>query len=286
MRATLNETSIVISSKFPTDLPLGWKIYLASIDMTAKQLLSRDLPADLDRELLPKHIAVIMDGNGRWAKQRGLPRMMGHRRGVDTLKELMRCCKDWGIPSLTVYAFSTENWGRPAEEVDFLMMLFEKVLRRELQELIEESVRIRFVGNLPALPDSLQSEIAHASEVTRHNSALQFTVATNYGGRQEILQACRSIAARVKSGDLSIDQIDERLFEQYLYTRDLSDPDLIIRTSGEMRISNFLLWQIAYAELYVTETLWPEFDRAAFHQALLSYQKRDRRYGKVHPKKS
>lgn len=252
--------------------------------MTAKQLLSRDLPADLDRELLPKHVAIIMDGNGRWAKQRGLPRMMGHRRGVDTLKELMRCCKDWGIPTLTVYAFSTENWGRPAEEVDFLMMLFEKVLRRELQELIEESVRIRFVGNLQALPDSLQNEIAHASEVTRHNSALQFTVATNYGGRQEILQACRAIAARVKNGDLSIEQIDEQLFEQYLYTRDLHDPDLIIRTSGEMRISNFLLWQIAYAELYVTETLWPEFDRAAFHQALVSYQKRDRRYGKVHSK--
>jgi len=286
VRATLNETSIVISSNFTTDVQLGWKIHLASIDMTAKQLLLRDLPADLDRELLPKHVAVIMDGNGRWAKQHGLPRMMGHRRGVDTLKELMRCCKDWGIPALTVYAFSTENWGRPAEEVDFLMMLFEKVLRRELQELIEESVRIRFVGNLHALPDSLQSEIAHASDATRHNHALNFTVATNYGGRQEILQACRSIAARVKSGDISIDEIDERLFEQYLYTRELCDPDLIIRTSGEMRISNFLLWQIAYAELYVTETLWPEFDRSAFYQALVSYQKRDRRYGKIQPKKS
>jgi len=252
--------------------------------MTAKQLLSRELPADLDRALLPRHVAVIMDGNGRWAKQRGLPRIMGHRRGVDTLKDLIRCCKDWGIQALTVYAFSTENWGRPAEEVDFLMMLFEKVLRRELQELIEELVRIRFVGNIHALPDSLQAEIAHASDLTRHNNALNFTVATNYGGRQEILQACRAIAAQVKSGDLAIESIDEQLFEQHLYTRELTDPDLIIRTSGEMRVSNFLLWQIAYAELYVTETLWPEFDRAAFHQALMSYQKRDRRYGKVRTK--
>ena len=252
--------------------------------MTAKQLLSRELPADLDRALLPRHVAVIMDGNGRWAKQRGLPRIMGHRRGVDTLKDLIRCCKDWGIQALTVYAFSTENWGRPAEEVDFLMMLFEKVLRRELQELIEELVRIRCVGNIHALPDSLQAEIAHASDLTSHNNALNFTVATNYGGRQEILQACRAIAAQVKSGDLAIESIDEQLFEKHLYTSELTDPDLIIRTSGEMRVSNFLLWQIAYAELYVTETLWPEFDRAAFHQALMSYQKRDRRYGKVRTK--
>ncbi|WP_017717289.1 isoprenyl transferase [Kamptonema formosum] len=249
--------------------------------MTANPTVLQDLPADLDRERLPMHVAVIMDGNGRWAKRQGLPRILGHRRGVDALKDLLRCCRDWGIQALTAYAFSTENWGRPLEEVDFLMALFERVLRQELQEMMRENVRIQFVGNLNSLPRSLQAEIERSMEDTRHNQGIQFTVATNYGGRQEILQACRSIALQVQQGLIQPEQIDEALFERHLYTAGISDPDLLIRTSGEMRISNFLLWQVAYSEIYITDTLWPDFDRAEFYRALRAYQQRDRRFGKV-----
>ena len=249
--------------------------------MTVKPIGLQELPADLDKSRLPKHVAVIMDGNGRWAKRRGLPRIMGHQRGVDALKDLLRCCKDWGIPALTAYAFSTENWGRPLEEVEFLMTLFERVLRRELKEMIEENVRIRFVGNLKTLPQSLQDEIERSMNDTKENWEIQFTVATNYGGRQEIVQACRAIASKVQQGLLQADEIDEDLFESYLYTAGIPHPDLLIRTSGEMRISNFLLWQMAYGEIYVTETLWPDFDRVQFHKALSAYQQRERRFGKV-----
>lgn len=249
--------------------------------MTAKPTVLLDLPADLQQERLPRHVAVIMDGNGRWAKRRGMPRIMGHRRGVDVLKDLLRCCRDWGIEALTAYAFSTENWGRPTEEVEFLMMLFERVLRQELREMMQEDVQIRFVGNLAALPPSLQAEIEQAVSKTANNQGIRFTVATNYGGRQEILQACREIASKVQQGLLQPEQIDEALFERHLYTSGICDPDLLIRTSGEMRISNFLLWQMAYAEIYVTETYWPDFDRQEFHQALCNYQQRERRFGKL-----
>lgn len=248
--------------------------------MTAEPTLLQ-LPADLDVQRLPKHVAVIMDGNGRWAKQRGLPRNLGHRRGADALKELLRCCKDWGIQTLTAYAFSTENWGRPFEEVDFLMALFERLLRRELREMHEEGVQIRFVGDLSVLPASLQAEITRAVTETRHNQSIQFVVAKNYGGRGEILQACRAIADQVQRGKLQIEDIDENLFQQHLYTAGLKDPDLLIRTSGELRISNFLLWQMAYTEIYVTETLWPDFDRGEFHRALQNYQQRHRRFGRL-----
>ncbi|MEO1131625.1 MAG: polyprenyl diphosphate synthase, partial [Cyanobacteria bacterium J06639_1] len=190
------------------------------------------LPTDLDPQLLPQHVAVIMDGNGRWAHKRSLPRFLGHRQGVDTLKDLLRCCKDWGIPALTTYAFSTENWGRPLEEVDFLMVLFERVLRAELAEMQREGVRIRFVGDLEKLPDSLQNEISAAMDATSGNQAVQFTVATNYGGRQEILHACRKLAEQVEAGEIAPADISEALFEQHLYTHDISDPDLLIRTSG------------------------------------------------------
>ncbi len=249
--------------------------------MTLHSSPSKQLPSDLDIQRLPKHVAVIMDGNGRWAKQRGLPRIVGHRRGVDTLKSLLRCCKDWGVQALTAYAFSTENWGRPSDEVEFLMTLFERVLRRELQEIINEGVQIRFVGDLEALPLTLQTEIQRAMVATKDNHTIKFVVATNYGGRREIIQACRNIAAKVQHNQLSLDDIDESLFERHLYTSGIIDPDLLIRTSGEMRVSNFLLWQMAYAELYVTETLWPDFDRKEFHQALRNFQNRHRRFGKV-----
>lgn len=247
--------------------------------MTAKPTLLQGLPADLDVQRLPKHVAVIMDGNGRWAKRQGLPRSMGHRRGVETLKELLHCCKDWGIQALTAYAFSTENWGRPLEEVDFLMTLFERVLRRELREMMEEGVRINFVGDLKRLPTSLQAEISQAVEQTRQNQGVQLIVAKNYGGREEILHACQAIAAQVEQGLLRLEEISEAYFEQHLYTAGICDPDLLIRTSGEMRISNFLLWQMAYTEFYVTEIPWPEFNRAEFHRALYNYQQRHRRFG-------
>jgi undecaprenyl diphosphate synthase len=249
--------------------------------MTVKPSLLQELPRDLDKNRLPQHVAVIMDGNGRWAKSRGLPRIIGHQRGVDALKDLLRCCRDWGIPALTAYAFSTENWGRPLEEVEFLMTLFERVLRRELEEMMQENVKIRFIGNLSALPESLSEEIYKSQDKTSGNSGIQFTVATNYGGRQEIVQACQAIARQVQQGLVSPEAIDESLFEKYLYTAGIPSPDLLIRSSGEMRISNFLLWQMAYAEIYVTDTLWPDFDRVQFHQALQDYQGRHRRFGKL-----
>ncbi|MBN3896524.1 MAG: isoprenyl transferase [Nostoc sp. NOS(2021)] len=249
--------------------------------MTAQQTKLQDLPTDLKRELLPQHVAVIMDGNGRWAKRQGLPRIMGHKRGVDALKDLLRCCQDWGIQALTAYAFSTENWKRPQEEVDFLMTLFQRVLRQELREMVEENVQIKFVGNLQDLPRSLQQEISRSMAETKDNRGIRFSVATNYGGRQEILQACQAIAKEVQQGLLQPDEINEQVFESHLYTAGITDPDLLIRTSGEMRLSNFLLWQMAYGEIYISDTLWPDFDRAEFHRALSAYQQRERRFGKV-----
>ncbi|WP_088240953.1 isoprenyl transferase [Calothrix rhizosoleniae] len=250
--------------------------------MTVQQKIQLQyLPSDLKPELLPKHVAVIMDGNGRWAKRQGLPRIMGHKRGVDALKDLLRCCKDWGVEALTAYAFSTENWGRPREEVDFLMTLFQKVLRQELREMVRENVQIKFVGNLNDLPSALQTEISRSMEETKDNRSIRFTIATNYGGRQEIVQACHAIAQKVEQGLLKADEIDEATFERHLYTAGTCDPDLLIRTSGEVRLSNFLLWQMAYSEIYITDTLWPDFDRSEFHRALSTFQQRQRRFGKV-----
>ncbi len=236
------------------------------------------LPTDLNAQALPKHIAVIMDGNGRWANRRGLPRVAGHRQGAKALKGLLRCCKDWGIGALTAYAFSTENWRRPTAEVDFLMVLFEKLLRKELCEMHREGVRIRFIGDLSELSPTLQEEIARATKETAHNTAIEFNVAINYGSRSEIIQACQKVAAKVEQGEISAGDVDEDLISAHLYTTG-DDPDLLIRTSGEQRLSNFLLWQLAYSEMYFTDALWPDFDQAAFHQALATFQKRDRRFG-------
>ncbi len=249
--------------------------------MTINPVILEKLPPDLDVTRLPQHVAVIMDGNGRWAKQRGMPRIMGHQKGVDALKNLVRCCDDWGISALTAYAFSTENWGRPLEEVEFLMTLFERVLQRELKEMMAENVQIRFVGNLTSLPSSLQNQIQQSMAETANNTGIRFTVATNYGGRQEIVHVCQAIAKEVQAGRLQPDDIDEGVIEKHLYTQGLSHPDLLIRTSGELRISNFLLWQMAYAEIYVTPILWPDFNREAFYTALRDYQQRQRRFGKV-----
>ena len=247
--------------------------------MTA-QLLSDKL-INLDLPKLPQHVAVIMDGNGRWAKQRGLPRIEGHRKGANTLKEILRTCKDYGIGTLTAYAFSTENWGRPTSEVSFLMTLFEKLLRKELREMNEEEVCIRFLGDLAPLPKSLQREINLAIDITKYNTGVNFNVAINYGSRLEIVKACKAIAHKITTGELTPDAINETTISQHLDTAASPDPDLLIRTSGEMRISNFLLWQMAYAEIYVTDTLWPDFNAIEFLKAISDYGKRDRRMGKI-----
>ena len=239
------------------------------------------LPLDLDRDRLPQHIAFIMDGNGRWAKEKGLPRIAGHRQGARILKDLVRCCQDWGIPTLTVYAFSTENWQRPLKEVEFLMRLFERLLRKELAEMHQEGIRLQFLGDLSALPATLQSEMTHACEMTAQNRGVTFNVAVNYGSRLEITRACQALAEQVQRGYIQPEDIDETAISRQLYTPDGLDPDLLIRTSGEQRLSNYLLWQLAYTELYFTERYWPDFDRVAFHEALLAYQQRDRRFGKV-----
>ena len=230
---------------------------------------------------LPQHVAVIMDGNGRWAKQRGLPRIEGHRRGANALKEMLRYCKDLGVETLTAYAFSTENWGRPTAEVNFLMSLFERLLQKELKEMEAEEVCINFIGDLTPLPETLQQEMRHSMERTKNNQGVFFNVAINYGSRHEMIKACRTIAQKVQRGELPVEAINEDTIAQHLYTSASSDPDLLIRTSGEMRLSNFMLWQLAYTEIYVTDTLWPDFDRQQFDLALESFQQRDRRFGKL-----
>lgn len=237
------------------------------------------LPADLHSQSLPRHVAVIMDGNGRWASQRGLPRMAGHRQGAKTLKALLRCCQDLGIAALTVYAFSTENWRRPLEEVEFLMRLFERLLRQELQKMQQAGVKIRFIGDWSPLPERLQQLMQEAMALTTHNRGVQFNVAVNYGGRQELVWATQTLAKLIARGELQPHQIDESLIASALTTRDLPEPDLLIRTSGEQRLSNFLLWQLAYTELYFTDVLWPDFDGQEFYLALRGYQGRNRRFG-------
>ena len=236
-------------------------------------------PAEINPQRLPAHVAVIMDGNGRWAQSRGLPRVMGHRAGVEALKATLRRCSDWGVKALTAYAFSTENWSRPGDEVNFLMTLFERVLERELQALEAERVRIRFLGDLEPLPSRLQSLIEEATQRTASNDGIHFNVCTNYGGRHELVIAARRLAERAASGELDPSEIDEHTLAGELFTAGESDPDLLIRTSGEHRISNFLLWQLAYAEIHVTDVLWPDFDREALVEAFLDYQSRIRRFG-------
>ena len=248
---------------------------------TTPVVAPKALPEGLDPARLPRHIAVIMDGNGRWAKSRSLPRVMGHREGVEALKRMLRLCSDWGVGALTAYAFSTENWNRPGEEVSFLMTLFERVLARELEALEREQVRIRFLGDLSPLPPGLQQLIADATARTAANTGIHFNVCTNYGSRAELVRAARSLAERAARGELDPSAIDEALLSAVLHTAGELDPDLLIRTSGEQRISNFLLWQLAYAELHITDVLWPDFDQQALVAALLDYQGRQRRFGGV-----
>ncbi len=243
--------------------------------------LQRNLPPDLNPTTLPTHVAIIMDGNGRWAQQRGKPRLFGHYQGANTLLDLLYCCQEWGIPTLTTYAFSSENWQRPKVEVDLLMWLIEQMIRQKLPELKAMGMCFDCIGDLTVLPASLRLEIESAIAQTAQNNGVKFVMAINYGGQQEILHACQVLASQTEQGTLKASQIDRALLEKHLYTHNQPPPDFLIRTSGEQRLSNFLLWQLAYTELYFTDTFWPDFDRSAFHQALLSYQVRRRRFGRV-----
>lgn len=235
----------------------------------------------ISAEKLPRHVAIIMDGNGRWARKQGLPRIAGHREGMNTLKEIITCANELGINVVTLYAFSTENWKRPSWEVEFLMRLPEEYLKTELQPLIEKNVVIRAMGDLEQLPTVTKRAIKNAMQATKGNTGMILNFAINYGGRTEILNAVKKIAEKVQEGALKPEEISEDLFIRYLYTGDLPDPDLLIRPSGELRISNFLLWQLAYTELWFTRTLWPDFKKEHFLKAILDYQERERRFGGI-----
>lgn len=226
---------------------------------------------------VPTHVALIMDGNGRWAAKRGMPRLAGHQAGTENLRRIIRACVEFGVKYLTIYAFSTENWGRPKEEVDGLLHILEEVIDRELAELHQEGVQLRHIGHLEALSPDLQAKVLKAVELTKNNDRLVLSLAFNYGGRDEIVCAIREI---IQEG-IPAEAITQEVVSQHLFTAGTPDPDLIIRTSGEMRVSNFLIWQGAYAELYVTSTYWPDFGRDELHEALLDYSRRDRRYGRI-----
>ncbi len=239
---------------------------------TEKELLGR-----VDRSRLPQHIAVIMDGNGRWAQARRLPRIAGHRAGMRAVRRGVEACRRLDIPYLTLYAFSVENWKRPQVEVELLMALLREYLKKEMQEMQRENIRLNVIGRMRELPKSVQHDLRAAMESTRRNTGLRLTLALNYGARAEIVDAFRALARGWRNSVRP--EITEAQLSKHLYTHGLPDPDLLIRTSGEMRLSNFLLWQAAYAEIWVTETLWPDFGRKDLYQAVLDYQKRERRYG-------
>ncbi|HIS39977.1 MAG TPA: isoprenyl transferase [Candidatus Aphodovivens avistercoris] len=242
-------------------------------------------PARLDAERVPQHVAVIMDGNGRWAKKRALNRLRGHKAGIEAVRETIRCASDVGVRYLTIYSFSTENWKRPQDEVVGLMDLFAKTMLAEVDGLDEENVRVRTIGDLSPLPAETRQAFEDAWQQTRDNTGMTLVVAVNYGARQELVQAVRSCVGQAlqaqAEGRDPLSAIDEQAIARSLYTADIPDPDLVIRTSGEMRISNFLLWQIAYSEFYCTDVLWPDFNRYDFLRALLDFQGRDRRFGAV-----
>ncbi|MGA8145907.1 MAG: isoprenyl transferase [Candidatus Acidiferrales bacterium] len=238
-----------------------------------------ELLEKLDHKLLPHHVAIIMDGNGRWAERRHLPRVAGHQRGVKAAREVIETCARLKLPCLTLYAFSRENWSRPQAEVDFLMRLLREYLKRELPSIHKNNIRLVVIGRGADLPDGVRKDLDHAMRLTARNTGMNLVVALNYGARAEIVDAFNAILEQARSNGQSEYRADEETIASHLYTAGLPDPDLLIRTSGEMRVSNFLLWQIAYAEIYVTETLWPDFSRTSLIEALIDYQKRERRYG-------
>mgnify|MGYP000948055168 CR=1 FL=1 len=243
--------------------------------------LEKKILAQVDRTKIPQHVAIIMDGNGRWAQKRGLPRTAGHRYGVEALRKIIEAAVELKIPVLTVYAFSTENWKRPKEEVNVLMNLIVEYLQKELNELHRQNIKIRTIGSIKEIPWEAREELSRAEKTTAGNTGLQLNVALNYGGRMEILEAARTMAKKVERGEVKSEDITEEKFSACLFTAGQPDPDLLIRPSGEFRISNFLLWQLAYAELYFTDIYWPDFNKTEFYRAILNYQGRNRRFGGV-----
>jgi undecaprenyl diphosphate synthase len=235
----------------------------------------------IDKNNLPQHIAIIMDGNGRWAKKKGALRIFGHRNAITSVRQTTEGCAELGIKYLTLYAFSTENWSRPIEEVNALMELLVSTIRGEIKELSKNNIRLLTIGNIKDLPANCQRELHEAKEITENHTGLNVILAISYSGRWEILDAIKKICQNIKDGSIDPANIDETLFSNYLNTAGIPDPELLIRTSGEVRISNFLLWQIAYAEIYITEVLWPDFRKDDLYKAIIAYQKRERRFGKI-----
>jgi undecaprenyl diphosphate synthase len=243
--------------------------------------LHRLAAAGLKPDSLPDHIAIIMDGNGRWARQRGLPRIEGHARGAQSVRATVEECCRLGIGQLTLYCLSSENWKRPRTELDFLMTLLERYLIEERREILDQNIRFTTIGRRSDLPDNVLGEIDENIRLSQDNTGMCLCLAINYGGRTELIDAVRQVARQVRAGKLELDAIDEAVINKALYTAGMPDPDLLIRTAGEMRVSNFLLWQISYAELWVTERCWPDFDRETLHQALRDYAGRERRFGGI-----
>ena len=242
---------------------------------------NNDLSKRIDKQKVPEHVAIIMDGNGRWATKKGFPRSYGHKRGVSVLKEILKTSKKLGCKILTVYAFSTENWTRPTEEVDFLINLFSEVLSNEIEEIHEELTKIKFIGDLTPFPESLKKIISSSESLTKNNNKFLLNVCVNYGGRQEIVKVAKELALKSFSGEIKPSEVNEELFNSELLTQGIKDPELLIRTSGEKRISNFLLWQLAYSEIYISEVLWPDFNEFEFLKAIIDYQSRNRRFGGI-----
>lgn len=240
-----------------------------------------DLKDNINIDNLPQHIAIIMDGNGRWAKKQGAMRVFGHRNAIKSVREAAEGCAELGVKFLTLYAFSTENWGRPQIEVDALMQLLVSTIRGETPTLNKNNIRLATIGDTSGLPLSCQKELAEAMEMTKSNTRMTLTLALNYSGRWELIEAARKIAELAAKGELKPADITENTINSLLTTREMPDPELLIRTSGELRISNFLLWQLAYTEIYITDVLWPDFRRQDLHEAIVAYQKRERRFGKV-----
>jgi len=238
--------------------------------------------SELDKTKLPAHVAIIMDGNGRWAKKRLANRVKGHEQGMEVVREIVRACREIGISVLTLYAFSTENWQRPKMEITALMTLLKRFLRSELLEMQENNIRLSTIGQTERLPEDVRRLLSETMALTHQNDGMLLNLALSYGGRAELVKMVREIAVKVKAGDIEPDAVSDELVTRHLYTKDIPDPDLMIRTSGEMRISNFLLWQLAYSELFITDTMWPDFSRAEFVEILKAYQRRERRFGKVY----
>lgn len=236
---------------------------------------------EISSENLPQHVAVIMDGNGRWARQRGAERIFGHQNAIKAVRDTTEGCAELGIKFLTLYAFSTENWMRPKHEVDAIMKLLVSTIRKETDTLIKNKVKLAAIGDIQSLPGSCQQELQESIDITSQNDGLTLVLALSYSGRWEILEAVKKLATEAKDDLIKVDDINSELFAKYLNTKNIPDPELLIRTSGEMRISNFLLWQIAYTELFITEVLWPDFRKEHLHEALMWYQKRERRFGKI-----